>query len=125
VIWSPVVVRAAVEQTAVEPAPFLSPPVMRRTVGGVVAVATLKEVREPLRLIGAEPDDSAWLSPWFFERVAHVSDHRLRRRLPDALERSPTLPGRFQAGGRMLCTCDQLRITHRAIPLMKSFSARL
>jgi hypothetical protein len=40
----------------------------------------LKELREPLRLIGAEPDDSARLPPWFLERIAHVSDHRLSRR---------------------------------------------
>jgi hypothetical protein len=85
----------------------------------VIAAATLKELREPLRLFGAEPDDSTRLAPWFFERVAHISDDRLGGRLPEALERPPTLPGRFQARGRALCMCDQLWITHRAIPLSK------
>jgi hypothetical protein len=94
VIEGSLVVRAAVEHTAVKPAPFLSPSVVCRPFdGGEVAVAPLKKIREPLRLVGAEPDDSAWLSPWFLERVAHVSDDRLRRRLPDSLECSPTLPG--------------------------------
>jgi hypothetical protein len=79
----------------------------------------LEKVREPLRLFGAEPDDSARLTPRLLERVAHVSDDRLGRRLPDALERSPTLPGRFQERGRILRACDQLRITHCAIPLRK------
>ena len=53
-------------------------------VGGpvVAGAAALKELREPLRLLGAEPDDSTRLSPWFLERVTHVSDDRLGRRLP-------------------------------------------
>jgi hypothetical protein len=67
---------------------------LKPAVGGlVIAADALKELREPLRLIGAEPDDSTRLTPWFLERVAHVSDNRLRRRLPDALKRSPALPG--------------------------------
>jgi len=84
----------------------------------MVACAALQEFREPLRLFGAEPDDGSRLSPWLLERVAHIADDRLGRRLLEALKRSPTLPGQFQAGGRMLCTCDQLWITHRAIPLI-------
>jgi hypothetical protein len=47
----------------------------------VVAAAALKELGESLRLLGAEPDDRTWLAPWFFERVTHVSDDRLGRRL--------------------------------------------
>jgi len=91
--------------------------------GSVVGAAALKELSESLRLLGAEPDDSAWLAPWLLERITHISDHRLSRCLPQALERSPTLPGRFQARCRALCACDQLWITHRAIPLRK-FCAR-
>ena len=85
--------------------------------GPVVATAALKELGELLRLFGTEPDDGTWLAPWFLERVTHISDDRLGRRLPQALECSPTLPGRFQARGRALCAYDQLWITHRAIPL--------
>jgi len=62
-------------------------------VGGTVAAAALEEFREPFRLVRAEPYDSARLSPWFLQRVTHISDHRLRRRFAYALERSPTLPG--------------------------------
>jgi hypothetical protein len=91
--------------------------------GSVVGAAALKELSESLRLLGTEPDDSARLAPWFLERVTHISDDRLSRSLPQALERSPTLPGRFQARCRALCACDQLWITHRAIPLRK-FCAR-
>jgi hypothetical protein len=98
---------------------------LKLAVGGlVIAADALKELREPLRLIGAEPDDSTWLAPWFFERVAHIPDYRLSGRIPEALERSPTLPGCLQVRGRALCTGDQLWITHRAIPL-RNFSARL
>jgi len=50
--------------------------------GPEVTAATLKELREPLRLLGAEPNDSSRLPPWFFERVAHITDDRLGRRLP-------------------------------------------
>jgi len=85
----------------------------------IVTDAALKELREPLSLVCAEPNDSARLPPWFLQRIAHISDDRLSRRLLKALERSPSLPGRFQARGRMLCTYDQLWITHRAIPLRK------
>jgi hypothetical protein len=92
--------------------------------GPVVGVTALKEFGESLRLLGTEPDDSTWLAPWFLERVSHISDDRLSRSLPQALERSPTLPSRFQARCRALCACDQLWITHRAIPLRK-FCARL
>jgi len=84
-----------------------------------VADATLKELRESLGLVCAEPDDSARLPPWFLQRIAYISDDRLSRRLLKALKRSPSLPGRFQSRGRMLCACDQLWITHRAIPLRK------
>ena len=76
--------------------------------GPRIAAAVLKVFSEPLGLLGTEPDDSSWLAPWFFERVTHVSDDRLSGRLPQALERSPTLPGRFQARGRALCTRNQL-----------------
>ena len=93
---------------------------VRRSVVGAVA---LKELSQPLRFLGAEPDHSTWLAPWFLERVTHISDDRLSRSLPQALKRSPTLPGRFQARCRALCACDQLWITHRAIPLRK-FCAR-
>jgi len=44
--------------------------------------AALKELREPLRLLGTEPDDRARLAPWFRERAAHISDDRLGRRVP-------------------------------------------
>ena len=81
------------------------------------AVAALDEFGEPLGFLGAEPDDRARLAPWFFQRVAHLSDDRLCRRPSEALERSPSLPGRFQARGRVPCTRDQLWITRRAIPL--------
>jgi hypothetical protein len=102
-----------------------SAPVARGTVDGtVVAAGQLKELREPLRLVGAEAYDSTWLPPWLSQRVAHISDDRLGRRLPYALECSPTLPGRFQARGRALRTGDQLWITHRAIP-PKSYVPRL
>jgi hypothetical protein len=37
-------------------------------------VANAEKVREPLRLFGAEADDSARLTPRFFKRVSHVSD---------------------------------------------------
>jgi hypothetical protein len=50
--------------------------------GPVLAGAALEELSESLRLLGAEPDDSTRLAPWFFERVSHVSDDRLGRRLP-------------------------------------------
>jgi hypothetical protein len=85
----------------------------------VVGAAALKELCQSLRFLGTEADDSTWLAPWFLERVTHISDHRLSRGLPQALERSPTLPGRFQARCRALCACHQLWITHRAIPLKK------
>ncbi|HEY3878258.1 MAG TPA: hypothetical protein VGM12_06620 [Trebonia sp.] len=103
------------------------PPVFDRITvdGAVFTAAALEEIREALCLVRAEADDGARLPPRFFKRVAHISDNRLSRRLPYPLERSPTLPGGFQAGGRMLCTCDQLWITHRAIPLIKSVSARI
>jgi hypothetical protein len=93
-----------------------STPVNNAVHAAVVPAAPLQEVREALGLFGTEPDDSARLAPWLLERVAHVPDDRLGRRLPHALKRSPTLPGRFQPRGRMLCTCNQLWITHRAIP---------
>jgi hypothetical protein len=48
----------------------------------VAGAAGLKEFSEPLCLLGAEPDDGTRLSPWFLERVTHVSDDRLARRLP-------------------------------------------
>jgi hypothetical protein len=48
----------------------------------VAGAAGLKELSKPLCLLGAEPDDGTRLSPWFLERVTHVSDDRLARRLP-------------------------------------------
>jgi hypothetical protein len=48
----------------------------------VAGAAALKELSEPLCLLGAEPDHSTRLFPWFLERVTHVSDDRLGRRLP-------------------------------------------
>jgi hypothetical protein len=48
----------------------------------VDGAAALKELGEPLCLLGAEPDHSTRLFPWFLERVTHVSDDRLGRRLP-------------------------------------------
>jgi hypothetical protein len=48
----------------------------------MVATAALKELSELLRLFGTEPDDGTWLAPWFLERVTHISDDRLGRRLP-------------------------------------------
>jgi hypothetical protein len=50
--------------------------------GSVVAAAALKELGEALCFLGTEPDDRTWLAPWFFERVTHISDDRLGRRLP-------------------------------------------
>jgi len=50
--------------------------------GSVAAVVALEEFGEPLRLLGAEPDDSTRLTPWFLERVTHISDDGLGRRLP-------------------------------------------
>jgi hypothetical protein len=83
----------------------------------VIGIVPLEKLRQPLGLVGAEADHGTWLSPGLAERIAHVPHYRLSRRLPEALERSPTLPGRFQARSRVLCTGDQLWITHRAIPL--------
>jgi hypothetical protein len=83
----------------------------------LIGIVPLEKLGQPLGLVGAEADHGPWLSPWLAERVAHVAHYRLSRRLPEALERSPTLPGRFQARTRVLCTGDQLWITHRAIPL--------
>jgi hypothetical protein len=90
-----------------------------RELKNVIAIVSLKKLRQPLGLVGAEADHGTWLSPGLFERVAHVANYRLSRRLPEALERSPALPGRFQARRRVLCTADQLWITHRAIPPKK------
>jgi hypothetical protein len=87
-----------------------------RKLENVISIVSLKELRQPLGLVGAEADHGPWLSPGLAERVAHVAHHRLSRRLPEALERSPALPGRFQARSRVLCAADQLWITHRAIP---------
>jgi hypothetical protein len=91
-----------------------------RKLENVIAIVSLKKLRQPLGLVGAEADHGTWLSPGLTERVAHVAHYRLSRCLPEALERSPTLPGRFQARSRVLCTGDQLWITHRAIPLKLS-----
>ena len=60
---------------------------------GATVAAALKKISQPLRLVGAEPDDSAWLTPGLVERIPHVTDGRLDRRLPYALKRSPSLPG--------------------------------
>jgi len=87
-----------------------------RELENVIGIVSLKKLRQPLGLVGAEADHGTWLSPRLAERVAHVAHYRLSRRLPEALERSPTLPGRFQARSRVFCTGDQLWITHRAIP---------
>jgi hypothetical protein len=75
----------------------------------------LEEFRESFRFIGAEPDHGTWLTPWLFERVAHVPHHGLGRRVREALERSPSLPCRFQARSGVLRARDLLWITHRAI----------
>jgi hypothetical protein len=48
----------------------------------VVGAIALKELSEPLRFLGTEPDDSTRLAPWFLERVTHISDDRLGRSLP-------------------------------------------
>jgi hypothetical protein len=48
----------------------------------VVGAIALKELSEPLRFLGTEPDDSTRLAPWFLERVTHISDDRLSRSLP-------------------------------------------
>ena len=88
-----------------------------RKLKNVIGIVSLKKLRQPLGLVGAEADHGTWLSPRLLERVAHVAHDRLSRCLPEALESSPTLPGRFQARSRVLCTADQLWITHRAIPL--------
>ena len=88
-----------------------------RKLKNVIGIVALKKLRQPFGLVGAEADHGTWLSPGLTERVAHVAHYRLSRCLPEALERSPTLPGRFQARSRVLCTGDQLWITHRAIPL--------
>jgi hypothetical protein len=61
--------------------------------GARVGVAPLKKVRQPLGLVGAEADHGARLSPRLAERVAHITYDRLSRCLPEALKRSPTLPG--------------------------------
>jgi hypothetical protein len=74
-----------------------------RELENVIVIVSLKKLRQPLGLVGAEADHGTWLSPGLAERVA--------------LERSPAFPGRFQARSRVLCTGDQLWITHRAIPL--------
>ena len=87
-----------------------------RELENVIGIVSLKKLRQPLGLVGAEADHGAWLSPRLAERVAHVAHYRLSRCLPEALERSPALPGRFQARSRVLCAADQLWITHRAIP---------
>src|SRR5262245_2271704 len=76
----------------------------------------LEEVREPFRLVGAESDDRTWLPPGFLECVAHVPHHRLGRPFPHTLERSPPLPGSFQARSGVLRGGDQLWITHGGIP---------
>jgi hypothetical protein len=82
-----------------------------------VGVAMLKEFREFFRLVGTEPDDGTWLTPWLFERVPHVTDNRLGWRVSQTLERSPSLPCSFQARSCVLCARDLLWITHRAPPL--------
>jgi hypothetical protein len=74
----------------------------------------LKEFRESFGLIGAEPDYGAWLAPRLFERIPYVTNHWLGRRFRHALERSPSLPCRFQARSCVLRARDQLWITHRA-----------
>ena len=93
-----------------------------RELENVIGIVSLKKLRQPLSLVGAEADHGARLSPRLFECVAHITYNRLSRCLPEALERSPTLPGRFQARSRVLCTGDQLWITHRAIPPKKFFT---
>jgi hypothetical protein len=65
-----------------------------------LGAAVLKEVREPFGLVGAEPDDRTRLPSGFLECVAHVPDDRLGRPFPHTLERSPPLPGCFQARRR-------------------------
>jgi hypothetical protein len=92
-----------------------------RELENVIGIVSLKKLRQPLGLVGAEADHGTWLSPGLAEGVAHVAHYRLSRCLPEALERSPTLPGRFQARSRVLCTADQLWITHRAISPLKNF----
>jgi hypothetical protein len=88
-----------------------------RKLKNVIGIIPLKKFRQPLGLVGAEADHGTWLSPRLAERIAHVAHDRLSRCLPEALERSPTLPSRFQARSPVMCTGDQLWITHRAIPL--------
>ena len=90
-----------------------------RELENVIGIVPLKKLRQPLGLVGAEADHCPWLSPRLAERIAHVANYRLSRCLPESLERSPTLPGRFQARSRVMCAADQLWITHRAIPLRK------
>jgi hypothetical protein len=59
----------------------------------MVGVAALQKLRQPLGLVGAEADHGTRLSPRLAERVAHITNYRLSRCLPESLERSPTLPG--------------------------------
>src|SRR3984957_17457554 len=88
-----------------------------RELKNVIAIVSLKKLRQPPGLVGAEADQGTCLSPGLFERVSPLDNSRRSRGPPEALERSPTLPGRFQARSRVLCAADQLWITHRAIPL--------
>jgi len=72
----------------------------------VIGIVSLKKLGQPLGLVGAEADHGPWLSPGLAERIAHVAHHRLSRGFPQALERSPARPSRFQARTRVLCTGD-------------------
>ena len=64
-----------------------------RELKNVIAIVSLKKLRQPLGLVGAEADHGTRLPPRLAERVAHITYNRLSRCLPESLERSPTLPG--------------------------------
>src|SRR5690242_6380223 len=75
-----------------------------------LGVAMLEKFRESFRFVGAEPDHSTWLPPRLLERVPHVADHWLGWRVGQTLERSPSLPCRFQARSCVLRARDLLWI---------------
>src|ERR1700733_2389453 len=84
------------------------------------AVIAVEEIREILRLVGADPDHDPGLTPWLGERVADVADDRLPRRGRKPVLGAPFLPRRFQTPRAAFSTRDQLWITHRAILPPKS-----
>ncbi len=86
-------------------------------VHGPHAVMTVKKRGQPLSLLGSDAEDDPGLTPWIFQRVAHVARHRRRRICAQAVHDTPATPCPLQGDSRSLSLLYQVRITHRASPL--------